>query len=549
MRKETDILQDINVIIILADKAIMFYRKQNYYRGLLATAEISSRLNKLITALIEIREFLDKDHIVINDEFIVQMLNDMVASQENEDYVLLADLYEGQLLSFLYTVQSMIRNEKIGNPSEFWEENMIALKKNNKELYKMITKEKNISKSGYNVEDTNVGVKTLKIERDMRKFYLHSNNNPFNEAEIFISEHVNKEIREYVVYGFGFGYHIRSLLESNINVCITVYESDLYILRLACEHCDLKDILGSRRLKIVYDLCNIGKCLEKNFTSFIIHYPSMMNIANKEIRERFEEYFLFYSSSKNQEDLLQRNFNKNIEKNSQYIEQLKDELENKKLIVVAGGPSLDDDIQYLKNLPEDYRILAVGRVVKKLLDEGVKPDYFIMVDANKIVIEQIKGSNLDHIPFIYLSTLYYEVLEEHKGKQYLILQEDYTLAEEYANRNHLQLYKTGGSVSTTAIEVGIRLKCSSIICVGLDLAFVDNQTHASDTGGDSITKTEKLRKVQGVDGKAVYTSKSLDSFRHWIERRISNENGIKFINVSKGANIRGMENKNLKDII
>lgn len=551
MKKILGIFQETNQLLILIDKANLFYRKQNHYKGLLLTGEISEKLNTLIPNLLEIRDFLNKDFLVLEDGFIIQMLNAIVEAQKNNDYVLIGDLYEGQLIPFLNTIQGVLRNENIDSPNGYWENNISALEGRDKELCKLIKKNRYTTNLGYSVEDTNVGAKTLKICRSVNQFYLHSNNNPFKEADIFAAEYIEKGIKEYTVYGFGFGYHIRSLLENNVNNVVTVYESDLYLLMLACEHCDMKDILNSTRLKIIYDpnFDKIRENFNKKDISLIIHYPSLMNIENKDIRERFEEYFLFSNSSKNQEDLLYRNFRRNLEKKSSYVDELKAELKNKKLIVVAGGPSLDNDMQYLRELSKAYKILAVGRVVKKLLNAGVIPDYIIMIDANEVLLDQIKGMDLETIPLLYLSTVYYEVLEEHKGKQYLILQEGYSLAEEYAKAHNFQLYSTGGSVSTTAIEVGIRLGCSAIICVGLDLAFVNNQTHASNTGGKFIEDAEDLRKVEGVDGGIVYTSKSLDSFRHWIERRIREEKNVRFINTSKGANIQGMENLMLTKII
>lgn len=96
---------------------------------------------------------------------------------------------------------------------------------------------------------------------------------------------------------------------------------------------------------------------------------------------------------------------------------------------------------------------------------------------------------------------------------------------------------------------GLRLGCSTIICVGLDLDFINKQSHASGTGDDAITEVGNQREVENIDGTIIYTSKTLDSFRHWIERRIRKETGITFINTSKGANIQGMKNKEIRGII
>ena len=56
-----------------------------------------------------------------------------------------------------------------------------------------------------------------------------------------------------------------------------------------------------------------------------------------------------------------------------------------------------------------------------------------------------------------------------------------------------------------------------------------------------------LRKVEGITSEYVYTSKTLDIYRQWIETRINGEKGTEFINVSKGARIHGMKEKNLRE--
>ena len=50
--------------------------------------------------------------------------------------------------------------------------------------------------------------------------------------------------------------------------------------------------------------------------------------------------------------------------------------------------------------------------------------------------------------------------------------------------------------------------------------------------------------MKGVDQNTVYTTNVLNIYRMWIEKRIENVRDISFINVSKGAYIKGMRNVN-----
>lgn len=104
----------------------------------------------------------------------------------------------------------------------------------------------------------------------------------------------------------------------------------------------------------------------------------------------------------------------------------------------------------------------------------------------------------------------------------------------------MQQYQTGGSVATFALDMGIRLGCRKIICVGLDLGYVGEDSHAQGVG-KKVADTDSLRQVEGVKGGMIYTSKTLDIYRKWIEKRIQRVSEVTLINASGGAKIHGMQ--------
>ena len=58
-----------------------------------------------------------------------------------------------------------------------------------------------------------------------------------------------------------------------------------------------------------------------------------------------------------------------------------------------------------------------------------------------------------------------------------------------------------------------------------------------------------MRKVEGITSKYIYTSKTLDIYRRWIEKRIVGVKGTELLNASKGARIHGMKEVEAKDIL
>ena len=188
----------------------------------------------------------------------------------------------------------------------------------------------------------------------------------------------------------------------------------------------------------------------------------------------------------------------------------------------------------------------MGTVLRRLCFAGIKPDYVVMSDPQDNMMGQIEGVDTSDISLICLSTLYYEVVREWKGKKYIAFQKDFEPAEKFAMNNNLMLFETGGSVSTFALDLLIRFLCRRVVCLGLDLAYVNNKRHA---GEQRISEdiTGNLRLVKAVDGAQVYTSVNLDNYRLWIERRLKRCNGqeleVELINASDGAFIDGMRNE------
>jgi hypothetical protein len=248
--------------------------------------------------------------------------------------------------------------------------------------------------------------------------------------------------------------------------------------------------------------------------------------------------------------LLKGNFERNIKNCDTYVDELKEAFQGKDLYIAAAGPSLDKNYLKLKEVKDKGIILATGTVFKKLLKAGIIPDYVLVTDPNARVYKQIAGEEDSKVPMLILSTAYYGFAANYKGKKYLVLQKDFQRAEKYAAEKGLELISTGGSVSTTALDIGITYGCRRIIFAGLDLAYTDGYAHASGTSRRKAADFDNLLQVEDIYGKLVYTNRSLNMFRLWIENRINNVKGIEFIDATEGgAKIKGMRTARLEDVI
>lgn len=536
------------------EKSIYYFRTQNYDLALRLIKVIISKISKWIDIVISESGYFYEDEGDFNN--LISTISSLYQAQENKDYILLADLYEGQLIPILLNLQFIIINEEgLIFDQEMYSRNMGILKDRNvvKGYYESIEGLLEHIDEGYSIEYTTTGQYTMAKAKDNYKYYLHSNNCVSKEAFHLAKSWYSVEKTNYIVYGLGLGYHVCELLEIDKNIKIEVFESDGNIIQLSCAFSN-NQIFNNPNITLIYDpeFVKLSERMSKisDHEEFVIHYPSLRSIKNISARENLENYFLQYSSIKNQLHLLHGNFRKNIFNYTGLVDDLVSLFQGKNLYIIAAGPSLDKNFLKLKEITSDSIVMATGTVLKKLLNAGIRPDYFIVTDANERVYAQISGLEQENIPMLYLSTAYYGFAENYQGSKYMILQKDYDKSEQFAKEKDAILFRTGGSVSTTALDVGITLGCKRIIFLGLDLAFTDNYVHALGTSRRDLSSTDDLRQVEDIHGNMIYTSKSLDIYREWIENRIKTVNNIEFINATEGgAKVKGMKISSLHDMI
>lgn len=454
------------------------------------------------------------------------------------------------LIPILYEVQENVFGQSDEILKDYWGENRLFLRKRNRELYRDILAVRDDISDEYQLSWAKTGDLVLSVQTEQGMVRLNSAGNPWQEAFLFAMGERQMDLQEYVVVGFGMGYHIEALAKQPGVKKITVLENDLTQLAIAFSYRNLSEILSDDRISVLYcpDAQDYVRWLNgKEDKICCIWHPSIKTIREKSFRESMENYWIESSSVKNLGGLLDKNFAENVKKRDREVSSLKEVFYKKTILFVAAGPSLELFFSELKVLDRSQFVLVcVGKVARSLIQADIYTDYIVMIDGLPGTVWQIRGIEDCKVPLIYLSTVAANVVDSYQGKRYIAYQEGFPLAEEFAAKNKLSLYQSGGSVATFAIDLGIRLKASRIVCLGLDMGYIDDRSHAFGIGA-SVAEHGSLRKVEGITSEYVYTSKTLDIYRQWIEKRINGEKGTEFINVSKGARIHGMKERNLRE--
>lgn len=533
--------------------------RQDYVTVFSQISVIMPQLSGSLQTILEHAGYVRAAGVSVTENAIIEMLNGLLEAQENEDYILYGDLLKLQVLPFLLEIQNAIRSqEDFFYDEDLYKRNLQRLREKDHELYEQLLMADRLHEDSvyqdsiYSVEYTAIGAFTLALEDSKRRFYIHSNNNPLQEARQFAEAYFDVEQEHYLGFGLGLGYQWEALLKHNPDIRLSVCEPDIAILKLAFTYTDMSWYLEKNNVKIYYDpqFCAFQKSISNGADiSVVVLRAYLKHIQETCVKELLENLLVRENSIRLYRDSFYINSRQNFKNCQGYVDEL--ELRGKRVVLIAGGPSLDKNIHLLREKPQDVVYIAVGTVFRKLLSLGIPIDYVIITDPKKAVYSQVRGLESQQVPMLLLSTAYGEISRVYEGKKYLICQKDFEEAERFARLHNYHLYNTGGSVITTALDVVIAQGVAAIIFVGLDLAFTDNKDHASDAvNGERILAEGRLT-VPSVEGGVVTTIRPLYMYKKWIERRIREADVTMpvYDATEGGAVIEGMKLVKLREVL
>lgn len=538
-------------LICKIDKIVRLYHQQREYEAAGETKQIIQKLSEQADVIYAIFREIDEPEGMVSFSCFSKILERIYQAQKNMDNILLADLLDTQLKDIFSQV--LERFNKHWNRNIFYmNQNCDALKVHHEELLSCIKTAEPKGKTEYYLEPCNDGGITLRLEEDGNSYYLCSKISPQKAARELSAFYCRSSLKKYILWGFELGYIAEAILEEEPYTKLCVIEQDPYIVKLAIKNRDLTSLFSNSRfsLKLETDK-EVIESINERGQELLVHAPSIRHIQDSKLKEALENYYIHFSSVKEHERLLMDNFTTNQKLLFSNIAELRNKFENKKMIYIGGGPSLDKVIHILMKMRNRYIIVCAGTVAGKLMRECIVPEYVIIIDGQPSMSDQIiHNVNVEETSLLFLSTASKDAVKAFRGKRYIIYQSGFPLSEDAAAEENIMLFETGGSVSTTALDIGLRFGCNSIVCFGLDLAYTDNLSHAKDTiGSRQIPENNRMRWVEGITGKSVMTAKNLDVYRRWIEQRISLIRKTELINVSDGAVIHGMKNIACEDFI
>jgi len=161
-------------------------------------------------------------------------------------------------------------------------------------------------------------------------------------------------------------------------------------------------------------------------------------------------------------------------------------LRNWPAIVIGAGPSLDRNVDALKEAPAGMLLVAVDTALQPLLSRGIQPHIVVTADPMKLNFRHFSAvDSLEPSLLAFMPETNYQILEKYSTHEKLVCLHDGESRTIQTLADALQIHGTfsrGMNVGYCAFSLARQLGCSPLILIGLDMALSDSgHTHAQQT--------------------------------------------------------------------
>jgi len=224
-------------------------------------------------------------------------------------------------------------------------------------------------------------------------------------------------------------------------------------------------------------------------------------------------------------------------------------------VIVAAGPSLDQNIDELKAVSGQVLIIACDTAAKPLVWAGIDPHFVVATDSSRANATHLSSLLTTRSWLVAEGSLHASALVHFPQRTFVFRVADHepwpwltSLGVQASRLN------TWGSVATCAFSLALHLGCNRIAFAGADFAFTEGRPYCRGTSfepqwavwrhrGSSNQDIWKLlmdrwppTTAVDIHGASARTAPHLVSFRDWIVEQTGRHTDHQFINAT-GAGI------------
>ena len=408
------------------------------------------------------------------------------------------------------------------------------------------------------------------------KYYLLHSIEEKKEAQRLVKE-IDPN-RDYLLYVYGMGN--LSLLEMLIantseNTKILVIEENIHIFRYMMYFKRLDVLLKSKKVCFTvgeqqcYDLM-VRICIQNEWSNLVhnmqvittpayqVYRAQLQQKTKQFMQELSTSIHVLGNSTEDQMNGVTNNY-KNVDAclSSNSIAEIRGKYKGIPGIVVASGPSLEKNIDLLKEAQGKAVIISCDASYQECIKQGVKPDAIASIERDRPTYDYFyKGKTFDKdLVFVGPALVWPDILKEFPGKKILMAKTsdgaDGWWMDHFENMEFVVMGMSCANVAHAVLE---EAGCDPIILIGQDLAYTDDKKHSSQVhdlfeDDNQVDANKETLWTEDIYGNQVKTTTAFNLFREYFERQVENGNSTLIDATEGGAKIKGSKIMTFREAI
>ncbi len=394
---------------------------------------------------------------------------------------------------------------------------------------------------------------------------LHSGRDPRAEARRLVRAVLGSAVDTLVLLGLGLGYAAEACLESEVPRLIAC-EADPGALAAAFRLRDFSRLLADERLGFVVggepealisalELSGGSRASVLEIKAATSTDPSWFERARRAAERWNAKGEVNENTLRRFGKLWVRNLARNLYRaaESPGVETLAGLFEGIPALVLAAGPSLDTILPYIKDISTRALVLCVDTALRSLLRYGPEPDFLVVVDPQYWNWRHLAGLSAPSSFLVSETTTWPAVFRASRRGAFLcgsLFPLGRRIEAFAGGKGHLG---AGGSVATSAWDLGRIMGCSPLWMAGLDLGYPDGQTHAKASlfeqralaSGNRLEPASSSQaaalvglpcfEVASLEGGRLRTDERMALYAWWFESRFARPGSPPTFSLSPGA--------------
>lgn len=233
-------------------------------------------------------------------------------------------------------------------------------------------------------------------------------------------------------------------------------------------------------------------------------------------------------------------------------------------IICGAGPSLNKNFDVLRTLGDRALILAGGSSLNALSKKDFLPHFAGGIDPNLPQYERLMSNHAFEVPFFYRGRMHHKAFDTiHGPRLYVNGTGGYFVSDWLEHKLGIAddtFVDEGHNVINFLVYVAMKLGCSPIILVGMDLAFTGMQSYASGVVGDASVKEDEILDARDLEsgaflredihGKPLYTLWKWVKESQWVSEFAEEfKEDTQLINATEGGlGFEGIPNMTLEEV-